>query len=422
MNVKRFRNELLHEEYFLVNHSSGLKIYLCPKKDYSTYYAIIGTRYGSINRIFKLGDELVETPAGIAHFLEHKLFECEEGDAFTLFSKTGARANANTSFDRTAYLFSCNENFKESLRILMNFVQEPYFTEKGVQKERGIIEQEIKMYDDDPDWKVLINLLGALYTNHPVRDDIAGSVESISHITPNLMNKCYDAFYRFSNMTICLVGSFEVEDILEFLDKLIIVKEHDKSVENIFPEEPLEVNSSYVEEKMEVVNPLFAIGFKYDKKGQMSLSDFVNYNLIVSLFNLKSGSLYSRLLEKNLITTNNFCCDPFVGPKYLSINFSGESENPKEVLNIVNDEVKQFKNNASKELFERSRKCVYSSIVSIFNSPSAIANQLMFCDFFDFDLFDFIKETSKASLDEMMDFWDRKYTSEVSLSVVNPIK
>ena len=419
--MKRFKNELLNEEYFLVNHPSGLKIYLCPKKDYSTYYAIIGTKYGSINRTFKLGDELVETPAGIAHFLEHKLFECEDGDAFTLFSKTGARANANTSFDRTAYLFACNENFKESLKILMNFVQEPYFTEKGIQKERGIIEQEIKMYDDDPDWKVLINLLGAMYINHPIGDDIAGSVESISHITPDLMNKCYEAFYRFSNMAICLVGNFNVEDILEFLDKLIIVKEHDKSVENIFPEEPLKVESNYVEEKMEIVNPLFAIGFKYGAEVKMSIRDFVNYNLIVSMFNLKSGSLYSRLLEKNLITTNNFCCDPFVGPGYLSIQFSGESGNPKEVLNIVNDEVKSLERAVSRELFERAKKCVYYSIVSIFNSPSVIANQLMFCDFFDFDLFDFIKETSNASLEGVINFWYKKYSSEVSLSVVNPI-
>lgn len=420
--MKRFQNELLNEEYFLVNHASGLKIYLCPKRDYSTYYAIIGTKYGSINRTFKLGDELVETPAGIAHFLEHKLFECEEGDAFTLFSKTGARANANTSFDRTAYLFSCNENFKESLKILMNFVQEPYFTEKGIQKERGIIEQEIKMYDDDPDWKVLINLLGALYKNHPVRDDIAGSVESISHITSDLMNKCYEAFYRFSNMTMCLVGNFDVEDILAFLDKLIVVKEHDKSVENIFPEESPKVNSNYVEEKMEVVNPLFAIGFKYDSKSDMSLSDFVNYNLIVSMFNLKSGSLYSKLLEKNLITTNNFCCDPFMGPGYLSMQFSGESENPKEVLNIVNDEVKSFKKGMSKEIFDRSKKCAYSSVVSIFNSPSAIANQLMFFDFFGFDLFNFIGKISMSSFEEVINFWNEKYTSEVSLSIVNPIK
>ena len=154
-----------------------------PKKDFNTSYAIIGTKYGSINRTFKLGDEIVETPAGIAHFLEHKLFECKEGDAFTLFSKTGASANAYTSFEKTAYLFSCSENFKESLKILMNFVQEPYFTEKGIEKERGIIEQEIKMYDDSPSWKSEINLLSSIYKNHPVRYDIAGSVESISHIT-----------------------------------------------------------------------------------------------------------------------------------------------------------------------------------------------------------------------------------------------
>ena len=419
--MKIFKSELLSEEYSLVNHPSGLKIYVFPKKNYNTSYAIIGTKYGSINRVFKLGGKLIETPSGIAHFLEHKLFECKEGDAFTLFSKTGASANAYTSFDKTAYLFSCSENFKESLKILMNFVQEPYFTEQGIQKERGIIEQEIKMYDDSPEWKVTINLLSAIYKNHPVRYDIAGSVESISHITTDLMNKCYEAFYRFSNMTMCLVGNFEKDDILSFLDKLIINKDHNEDVENIFPDESSHINSDYVEEKMEVINPLFSIGFKHDLKGNISCDDFIKYNLILKMMCLKSGDLYSNLLSKGLITTNSFDYEFFNGPGYSSSHFSGESENPKEILNIIKNEMHELSNKISDDLFGRAKKCFYSDTVSIFDSPSAIANQLLSFDFMGFDIFDFIERISQISIEDIVSFLKDSYYSDPVLSIVNPI-
>ena len=194
--MRKFISDFLKEKYFYLKHSSGLSIYIYPKRNYKSYHAVMSTKYGSVNQKFKLNSEIIETPAGIAHFLEHKLFECQDRDAFEMFSKTGASANACTSWNKTEYYFSCSENLKESLKILLDFVQEPYFTESGVNKERGIIEQEIKMYSDSPGWQSNINLLNSLYWNHPVKEDIAGSVESISRIDSGLLNKCSESFYN----------------------------------------------------------------------------------------------------------------------------------------------------------------------------------------------------------------------------------
>ena len=421
-NMEILKDDLLNEQYSVVKHSSGLKIYICQKQNFNTSYAIIGTKYGSVNRTFKLGDELVETPAGIAHFLEHKLFECKEGDAFTLFSKTGASANAYTSFEKTAYLFSCSENFKESLKILMNFVQEPYFTEKGIQKERGIIEQEIKMYEDSPDWQATINLLSSLYKVHPIGCDIAGSVESISHITTDLMNKCYDAFYRFSNMTLCLTGNFNKDDILDYLDKLIISKNHDKKVETIFPDEPFDIKSPTNVKQMEVINPLFSIGFKHAADENVTCEDLVKYEFIIKLISLSSGDLYSKLLDKGLVSANNLSCEFFHGPYYSSSSFSGESKDPNEVFKILKEEISELPDKISDDVFERTKRCLYSDMVSIFDSPSLISNQLLSFDFLGFSIFDFINKISSVSINEIKDFMKNFSINNSSISIINPIK
>ena len=184
MPFTQIQSKTLQDSYYKLQHKTGLTIYVYPKEGYSSTYAIFGTKYGSVNRIFSVDhQEKITVPDGIAHYLEHKLFESEDGDAFSRYAKTGASANAYTSFDKTCYLFSCTQNFEQSLEILLDFVQTPYFTPQTVQKEQGIIGQEIKMYDDSPDWRVMFNLLEAMYHNHPVKIDIAGTVASIANIT-----------------------------------------------------------------------------------------------------------------------------------------------------------------------------------------------------------------------------------------------
>ena len=193
----KLTNARVGEQCYRLRHPSGLSIYVWPKPGYKACYATFAARYGSIDTAFmRLGDAApTVVPAGIAHYLEHKLFESEDGDAFSRYAKTGASANAYTSFDRTAYLFSCTDRFEESLEILLDFVQSPYFTEETVKKEQGIIGQEIRMCEDNPERRVLFNLLRGLYAVHPVRLDIAGTVESIAEITPELLYGCYETFY-----------------------------------------------------------------------------------------------------------------------------------------------------------------------------------------------------------------------------------
>ena len=195
------------DKYTHIHHKSGLEILVCEMEGFSTTEAMFGTKYGSINTQFKTAadKDYCTVPEGIAHFLEHKLFENEDCDVFDLYAKTGASANAFTSFDKTCYFFSCSDNFKASLKILLSFVQSPYFTPESVAKEQGIIGQEIKQYDDAPDWRLMFAMYECLYTAHPVRDDIAGSVKSIAQITPETLYTCHRAFYAPSNMVLCAV-------------------------------------------------------------------------------------------------------------------------------------------------------------------------------------------------------------------------
>ena len=210
--MNRIESNFLGEHFNQFKHKSGLTVIFYPKKGYSKTYAVIATNYGSIDNTFiPFGQgETITVPGGIAHYLEHKLFEGEDKNAFERYAKTGANANAFTSFDTTAYLFSCTENFEESLEILLDFVYSPYFTKENVDKERGIIGQEIRMYDDNSDWQVFFGVLQAAYHNHPLKDDIAGTIDSIEKITPELLYSCYNNFYNPSEMEICLCGSSSI--------------------------------------------------------------------------------------------------------------------------------------------------------------------------------------------------------------------
>ena len=261
--AKTITGKQVGDSYYQVEHPSGLTVLLYPKEHCSTTYAIFGTRYGSIDNCFQRSDEAgpESVPEGIAHYLEHKLFESEEGDAFERFSKTGASANAFTSFESTCYLFSTTDQVYQSLEILLDFVQSPYFTEETVRKEQGIIGQEIKMYDDDPQWRVMFNYLKAMYRSHPIREDIAGTVESIAKITPELLYRCYNTFYNLGNMVLAIAGNFQVDKALAVCDKML-KPAAPVTVQRVFPQEPDTIVQPVVEERLSVASPLFQFGFK----------------------------------------------------------------------------------------------------------------------------------------------------------------
>lgn len=424
MRMEKITNERVQDSYYSVKHPSGLRIFVYPKEGSNSTYAIFGTRYGSVDTSFRRSDEqeVSTVPEGIAHFLEHKLFESEDGDAFARYAKTGASANAYTSFDMTCYLFSCTENVYESLEILLDFVQSPYFTEQTVQKEQGIIGQEIRMYDDDPQWRVMFNLLKALYHHHPVKIDIAGTVESIAEITPDYLYRCYHTFYNLNNMALCVAGNIDPERVLELCDKMLKPSEPTK-VERIFEEEPAGVVQERVEQKLSVTIPLFQLGFKEPAR-RRNVQELAQTDVLLELLASDASPLYRRLLDQNLINTASFGSEYFEGPGYAAVIFSGESKDPDTVAKEIRDEVERLrKEGIPAEAFERARKAVYGRNVAALNSAEAIANAMISLTFAERELFSYIDALATVQLPDVQKRLEEQLLTENSaLSVVFPIK
>lgn len=423
--IKEIKSERVGDKYYEVEHSSGLKIFIYPKENNNSTYAVFGTKYGSVDVNFKTSDEKEANavPAGIAHYLEHKLFESEDGDAFTRYAKTGASANAYTSFDKTCYLFSCTENVYESLEILLDFVQTPYFTEQTVQKEQGIIGQEIRMYDDDPQWRVMFNLLRAMYHNHPVRVDIAGTVESIAEITPELLYKCYHTFYNLNNMVLCVAGNVDLNKVLELCDKMLKPSKP-VSLERIFENEPDEVLESRVEQKLSVSSPIFQLGFKeHTMPERLSAKEVAETEILLDLLASDASPLFRRLLDAELINESSFSYEYFEGPGYASVIFSGESKDPDAVADEIKKEIAKVRENGlNPEAFERSKKAVYGRMIASLNSVDNIANSMAALAFTGHEIFHYIDLIAASDIDSVQARLNTQLRPEYSaLSVVNPI-
>lgn len=405
MNCTLKRNELLNEQYYEIDHDSGLKIFVMEKPEYSGAFAMFGTKYGSVDTCFKLKgeDNYTSVPEGIAHFLEHKLFESEELDAFERFSKTGANANAFTSFDRTCYIFQCTGNFEKNLEILLDFVKSPYFTEQTVQKEQGIIGQEIRMYQDDPDWQVLFNLLRGIYHNNPVRIDIAGTIDSIAQINAELLYSCYNTFYNLSNMALSVAGNVTKDQVIAIADKML-KKEEKKEFQQIIPDEPKEVAQSYVEEALGVDIEKFALGFKENySQAIRSAKQTLLMNIALEVIGGKVSSLYSRLMEDGLINTS-FGKEYFTGRGFSLPIFTGESHNPQKVKDEILKEIDTIKKNGiAQEDFDVALKKLYGAEVYRYNDVDDLAGNMLDCYFNSSHLFekiDLYKTVSKKEVED----------------------
>ena len=422
-DIREVKSERLGESYFEIDHPSGLKILVYPKKNYAATYAVFGTRYGSIDTEFRLNGEEKFTcvPEGIAHFLEHKLFESEDLDAFERYAKTGASANAYTSFDKTCYLFSCTGKFQESLEILLDFVTHPYFTEKTVQKEQGIIGQEIQMCRDEAGWEALFSLLRAMYKTHPVRIDIAGTVESIAEITPELLYKCYETFYNFSNMVLCVAGNVTPDEVLSVADRLLKPQKPIR-IERKFHREPREVAESYTEETLSVAFPIFSLGFKEAvETPERSLREILISDIILEAVAGKTSAFYSELLEAGLINTS-FESEYFCGYGYAAWIFTGESPDGREVQKRITARIRALQETGiSKADFERIRKKLYRRSIMQFNDIDGIANAMVSAYFCKEGLFDETEILQSLTLDEVnARLRTALQTDCASLSVIKP--
>lgn len=379
MSFTVVENKQIGEKYYYKKHKSGLDIYVIPK-NHGTGYAVFGTKFGSIDNRFRVNGEEITVPDGIAHFLEHKMFENEDGiDTFKKYAEFGASANAYTSSDMTVYLFSATANMTENLEILLDFVSHPYFTKETVDKEQGIIGQEIRMYDDNPNWRLYFNMLRAMYKNHPVNIDTAGTVETIAQITAETLHKTYATFYNLHNMALCVCGNMNPEDVEKACDK--ILKEAPVlSVERIYPKEPKEVNIPEISEKMQVSMPMFAVGIKDPvqfEEGDALAKKSAKMSIILRVIFGKASDFYSRLYEEGLINSS-FSASFDAHSAFSYTEIAGLAKDPDRVYGEIRKEIEKYKaNGISKEEFDRAKRALYAGSVRTFDSTDDIANSFL---------------------------------------------
>ena len=430
MGLTKKINSITGESIYFKTHSPGLKIYIVPKKDYSNTYAIFGTKYGSVDSDFVVPgeSEVTSVPDGIAHYLEHKMFDQPDGsNVFDKFSKYGGNANAFTSFNMTAYLFMATNNVKENLEALMDYVQSPYFTEESVQKEQGIIGQEIRMYDDNGNWKLFFNLINCLYNNHPVKKEIAGTVESISHINADYLYKCYNTFYNLSNMAIVIVGNVDAEEICDVVEKNIRKNEpFEEEIKRIYPEEPQNISKPYAEQKLSVAMPLFMVGFKDNDTGfdgAELLKKNIEVNILQRMIFGKSSKLYKELYESGLINSR-FAYDYTMQPDYAFTNIEGESENPKAVYDAIIAEVERLhKEGLCEDDYDRIKKVIWGDYIRSHNDVEDYAGTFLQFSFMNIDYFDYYDVYKTVTFEDVKKRFEAYFVKENSaLSVINPIE
>lgn len=418
----------LKECLYTAVHESGLKIAIMPKKGYSKSYAVFGTHFGSVDNLFKAPGKTETTalPDGIAHFLEHKLFEQPDGsNVFESYAKHGANANAYTSFHVTAYLFESTQDVKENLGILLDFVQKPYFTDENVEKEQGIIGQEIGMYDDDPDWQLMMGFLGGMFHEHPVRIDIAGTVETISRITKETLYDCYNTFYNLSNMCLFIIGDVAPDELGPFIDEHLMQKtKAEGEIQRFYGDEPISVYQKDVRKKLDVSVPMFMLGFKdpdvgYD--GKALLKKDLELSIICELLFGKCSELYTELYEGGYILggmDSETACEVAYG--YVSL--TGESRQPEKVRDIVFRGIKKAQETGLLEAdVKRICRAMTGQYIKQFNNLNAVAHQHMAQVFNNISLFDFPEVMEEITLEGLNNRLRSYFDQERSvLSVIEP--
>ncbi|MFV0973447.1 insulinase family protein [Bacillus paranthracis] len=402
--------EQLKETLYYEKLPNGLDVYILPKQGFNKTFATFTTKYGSVDNTFvPLGkEEMIRVPDGIAHFLEHKLFEKEDHDAFQLFSKQGASANAFTSFTRTAYLFSCTSNVEQNLNTLLNFVQEPYFSEKTVEKEKGIIGQEIQMYQDNPDWRLYFGLIDSLFVKHPIKIDIAGTIESISKITKDLLYECYETFYHPSNMLMFVVGAIDPEKTMDLIRENQAEKDYKNQPEIIrsFEEEPDEVNEKKKIISMPVQTPKCLVGTKatnLKEKGEALLKQEIALTLLLDYLFGKSSVHYESLYNEGLID-DSFSYDYTEENNFGFAMVGGDTKQPDELEErlkgiLLNTNYDQLDEAA----LERVKKKKIGGFLRSLNSPEYIANQFTRYAFNESSLFDALTVLESLTVQDLQE-------------------
>ena len=395
-------NSKVKEKLYIEKLENGLTVMIIPKKGIQKKYIIWGTNYGSNdNKFIVPGEtEITEVPKGVAHFLEHKMFEQENGkNSLDVLTALGVNANAYTTNNHTAYLYECTDNFYEALDEFMDYVQHPYFTDENVEKEKGIIGQEIMMYDDYPDWKVYLNALECMYQKHPVKLDITGTVETISHIDKDILYKCYNTFYNPSNMAMVVSGDFEPEKLLEEIKKRLIDKKANGEIKRIFEEEPKEIVKEKVTQNMEVSKPLYAIGIKdTPAEAKEKVKKHISIEILLNLLIGASSELYKKLYDMgNCFSVPSIEYES--DKNYAHILIIGQSNEPEELYKMFKEEVEKFiQKGVNEEDFERTKKMIYGEYVKEYNVVNIY--RMFLSDYFKgINSFDYLEEINTINVE-----------------------
>lgn len=424
--MRIIENKTVKEKAYFEELDNGLKIIIIPKENTNKKMAIIGTKFGSIDNHFikpKTKEE-VTIPDGVAHFLEHKMFEQADGtNSLDTLTVIGAEANAYTTNDHTAYYFETIDNFEPAFKELLNYVFHPYYTDENVEKEKGIIAQEIKMYDDDPISKVFLNALQCMYNVCPVRIDVAGTVESINKITKDTLYNCYNTFYHPSNMVLAVCGNFTPEYVLDLIKNNMENFEKQEKIERIYPVEKEEVLKQKKEEEMEVSIPAFVIGIKDKVEETDIIKKELMLNIILNCIFDENSELFKELYENGLIIS-----EPDLEYEYSDLYshmmIFSSSKDPEKVFTKFKEEVnKLIKEGISEKTFNRTKNKIYGRLVTSYNSSAQIARIFMRDYLNNIMTFDYIEKWKEINLNEVNEMLKNKFKDEkMVLSVIKPKK
>ena len=397
-------NSRVKEKLYIEKLENGLTVMIIPKKGIQKKYIIWGTNYGSNDSTFIVPGEteVTEVPKGVAHFLEHKMFEQENGkNSLDVLTALGVNANAYTTNNHTAYLYECTDNFYEALDEFMDYVQHPYFTDENVEKEKGIIGQEIMMYDDYPEWKVYLNALECMYHKNPVKLDITGTVETISHIDKDILYKCYKTFYNPSNMAMVVAGDFEPENLLKEIKKRLVNNKSNGEIKRIYEDEPKEIVKEKFNQNMEVSKPLYAIGIKdVPAEQKEKVKKHISIEILLNILIGASSELYKKLYDiGNCYSAPSIEYD--FDSNYAHILITGQSNNPEELYNMFKEQVKKSIDTTgiNKQDFERTRKMLYGEYVKEYNDITDISRMFLSDYFKGINSFDYLEEINTINVE-----------------------
>ena len=415
--------ERIGEEVFHATLPNGLPVYIIPKKGFLRKYALFATRYGGMDMRFEKDGQWLDTPAGIAHYLEHKMFDTEDGNALQELAKNGAEPNAFTSNAITCYYFDATEKFYESLEILLSFVSIPYFTDESVQKEQGIIGQEIGMIEDNPEWQVYKQLMQALYHTSPARTPVAGSVESISHITAQTLYDCHKAFYTPANMCLVVVGDVKPERIIAAANQILPAKSGPLIRRDYGAEEELTAAEHFVSAAMEVSMPTFLVGFKCPPQhgGEEQHRFTAIGELACDVLMGESSPLYARLYAEGLINGSfGAAFDLLPGASY--VYAGGDSKDPQAVAEAILAEAQRLvSEGVDGDYYRRVVNANFGAALKALNSFESIAVSMAEGCFQGYDPYRFPEIYDSITVEDVLDFLRQNMTRDhMALSVINP--